>query len=773
MNYNYLMYPKELSKAEDKIKNCEYDFSFITTDEHLKGLLSNVCNILKHPITIININKDEKNLDANRIDSDSVYYALRRSCDTLRTCASSKICKECDAFHASIFKGLTKESIEEELESSVKKMDKFKYATEFYQSPQVQKGEDGRVYLSYNCPMLGYIELVFPIFFEDKVIATLFVGQIQMRGHKEQHILTTKAFLNKYSYIFDNYLSSVKNASFKKIIKELEKSDFKNSRKSCFDNIYNEPIGSINDIRKNNLTKKEFELLISDICKQLIVIEDFLKRHMEIKRKNFFNDIIKISEQKFYEKFNPNDLSEENLRYIKNNFKEYLSYIKSNFKLQDLFAFYHDELITSDNKENAIYFDNDFKEEIYIYKFNKVNKFINANQYLPTTSVEVNGLFNGLNKDSYYNNKNSVIIAFPKMALLISTERFKDGYSKEIFNLMLSELTQSLSRIYFSIQNLYSGYFKSKYQLTLRLYRHECQHISKGLANKNKNYFYDKNHISLNRKKATDIYNDLNSSISLMKGMASSIGLIIGSVKAEDININKQSVSMFKDVLYKWTDMFALPLSEKNIRVVVPEVSKFDENRPLSITTNKELLEQVIYNIIDNAVKYAYWGSKIYIDFKRPFKNSLIGVLSVTNYTPHYIEPGEKAYELYYRGQSTKGKVDGEGIGLFVSKKIAEMLDMHLYHTIDQISDHAVPLIKEYINRDLMFYKKDDNLINNLTKEIERLKHKGELWRYEDIINFNKTKSISDIDLAEETIVTYINKPTYKVTFNIELKIKD
>ncbi len=120
MNYNYLMYPKELSKAEDKIENFEYDFSFITTDEHLKGLLSNVCNILKHPFTIININKDEEDLNTNRIDSDSVYYALRRSCDTLRTCASSKICKECDAFHASIFKRLTKKSISEELESSVK-----------------------------------------------------------------------------------------------------------------------------------------------------------------------------------------------------------------------------------------------------------------------------------------------------------------------------------------------------------------------------------------------------------------------------------------------------------------------------------------------------------------------------------------------------------------------------------------------------------------------------------------------------------------------------
>lgn len=773
MNFDYLMYPKELSKSENEINSFEYDFSFITTDEHLKGLLSNVCNILKHPITIININKDADNLDANRIDSDSVYYALRRSCDTLRTCASSKLCKECDAFHASIFKGLTKDNLEKDLKTLVKNMEKFKFETEYYKSPEVQKGKDGRVFLSYNCPMLGYIELVFPIFFKDKVIATLFVGQIQMKDKKKLHLSTTRAFLKEHSNVFNNYLNSVENASLNKIIKELEKSDFKNSKKSYFENIYKEPIGSINDIRKDNLTKEQFQQLISDVCDQLIIIEDFLERHMEIKRKNFFNNVLRTSEQNFYEKFNPNDLSEDNLKQVKNNFKEYLNYISSNLKLYEIFAFYHDELMTSNNKENHIYLDTNCREEIKTYKFNKVNKFINANQYLPTVSTETESLFKGLNTNTHYNNTNSVIIAFPKMAILISTEEFKDDYTKEIFNIMLSELTQSLSRIYFSIQNLYSGYFKSKYQLILRLYRHECQHISKGLANKNKNYFYDKDYISLNRKKATDIYNDLNSSISLMKGMASSIGLIIGSISAKDININKESISMFKDVLYKWTDMFALPLSEKNISIIVPEVSKFDEERPISITTNKELLEQVIYNIIDNAVKYAYWGSKIYIDFKRPFKNSSIGVLSVINYTPHYIEPGEKAYELYYRGVSAKGRIEGEGIGLFVTKKITEMFDMNLYHTIDKISDYGVPLIKEYINRDLKFYKKNDQLITLLTKETERLKSKGEFWKYEDIINLNKTKSISDIDLAEETIVTYINEPTYKVTFNVELKIKD
>ena len=60
------------------------------------------------------------------------------------------------------------------------------------------------------------------------------------------------------------------------------------------------------------------------------------------------------------------------------------------------------------------------------------------------------------------------------------------------------------------------------------------------------NLFYkyfnnDKDYIKLNRKKTEDIYNDFNSSISLINGMASSIGLIIG------LTILRRKTKMFSN----------------------------------------------------------------------------------------------------------------------------------------------------------------------------------------------------------------------------------
>ena len=78
-----------------------------------------------------------------------------------------------------------------------------------HHNPQ-QSHENGRTFLSYNCPMFGYKELVFPILFEEDVIAVFFVGQIKLDGDAEIIQKSKRIFLSQNRDIFIQYLSDTR-----------------------------------------------------------------------------------------------------------------------------------------------------------------------------------------------------------------------------------------------------------------------------------------------------------------------------------------------------------------------------------------------------------------------------------------------------------------------------------------------------------------------------------------------------------------------------------
>ena len=764
MSINYLNEPIELSKSETKLRKDEYDFSFILTDEHLKGVLSNICNTLKHPVTIININVSDTK--RNRVDSDSIFFSLRTSCDTLRRCASSKLCLECDYHHASLFKGLRYDNIIEGLNENIAKMKLFKYRTTQYKKPIIHFSKK-RPFISYNCPMSGFCELVFPVFFEGKVIATMFVGQINIKS-KTHHKKVATEFIESHKDLFNEYLKIDKNCTLDKIARKIKDGSFRQYSKNNFININHEPIGIINDVRKNVITTDEFNELVEKIGKELDGLETLLIEHMENKRKAYFSKLIKKCENDFFNKINPNDFSSDSTMQVWTYFKEYCLKLKNEFEFSDILCFSDDLLL---KKDQNLIFSLSASTKHTEYNFNNIEQYIDKNKFLPTSTFENKNLFYGLFPSQANDTSNLFIIAFSKMAILFELTDLIDK-KIEIKNLLFKEIISSIAQLYSFIQGQHLGYYKAKYQMTLRLYRHECQHVSKGLSNKTKNYFEEKKPIYLNAKKREDIYNDLNSSISLLNGMASSIGLLVGTINKDNIRIKKSDVSIFKEILYKWTDMFDLILSENNTRIVVPNVSKFDDNRPFDIYTNKELLEQVVYNIVDNAIKYSIWGSKIHLDFSRVFSGSSIATLSVSNYTTYDIAEGDKPYKLYYRGVDTNGNIEGEGIGLYVAKQISNILDIEIYHKKYKISNYNIPIAYEYVNRNFDFNVKDESLTKKLIHEMDRLKNKNGPWDFNSIVNFDRTKPISDIDIAEETLINEVCKPTYMVEFCVDMKIK-
>lgn len=101
----------------------------------------------------------------------------------------------------------------------------------------------------------------------------------------------------------------------------------------------------------------------------------------------------------------------------------------------------------------------------------------------------------------------------------------------------------------------------------------------------------------------------------------------------------------------------------------------------------------LMFILIDNAIKYSHSDQEIEIHIEDIDEYNTIGI-QVKSFSP-YIAPGERnsIFDKYYRGESIRNKVsEGQGIGLFVAKIIADVLNTKIFidcsdgiNTIDNI----------------------------------------------------------------------------------------
>ena len=95
------------------------------------------------------------------------------------------------------------------------------------------------------------------------------------------------------------------------------------------------------------------------------------------------------------------------------------------------------------------------------------------------------------------------------------------------------------------------------------------------------------------------------------------------------------------------------------------------ENSDINIKTDDSLLQRLVFNIVDNAVKYNNSGGKVEISAKDSDKEVQIKIAD----TGIGISESDKKriFDLFYQIDSSRGQ-EGYGIGLSLSKTIADML---------------------------------------------------------------------------------------------------
>jgi len=132
-------------------------------------------------------------------------------------------------------------------------------------------------------------------------------------------------------------------------------------------------------------------------------------------------------------------------------------------------------------------------------------------------------------------------------------------------------------------------------------------------------------------------------------------------------NVNKVNLSQIniKRILEKMLKLFENQISSKNLKL------EASFNGDFEILGSKMQIEQVLFNLIDNAVKYSTPKKEIEISLSNDKDNKLL-ILDITNIS-EIIKEEDLPYifDRFYKTSAITDK-KGFGLGLSISKKIVE-----------------------------------------------------------------------------------------------------
>ena len=120
------------------------------------------------------------------------------------------------------------------------------------------------------------------------------------------------------------------------------------------------------------------------------------------------------------------------------------------------------------------------------------------------------------------------------------------------------------------------------------------------------------------------------------------------------------------DLAMKTAFMFEKKIEAKNV-----EVEEFDAE-DLTAEVDPDLMQQVIYNLMENAVKFVNTGGKISFRFEKEGDMCIIGIRN----TGEGLKDSEiqQVFDRFYKTDSSRGKdTTGLGLGLSISRRIVHI----------------------------------------------------------------------------------------------------
>ncbi len=125
------------------------------------------------------------------------------------------------------------------------------------------------------------------------------------------------------------------------------------------------------------------------------------------------------------------------------------------------------------------------------------------------------------------------------------------------------------------------------------------------------------------------------------------------------------------DLVIQVVLMFEKKIEQKHL-----EIEELDSHR-LTAVTDPDLMQQVIYNLVENAVKFVNDGGKLSFRFEKQDGICIIGIRN----TGEGLKNSEiqQVFDRFYKADSSRGKdTSGLGIGLSISRKIVHLHNGHI-----------------------------------------------------------------------------------------------
>lgn len=691
----------DLFKAPKKLLKHKDD-GFI---EHstLNSLLDQLCSKIKHPITLIFLDESD---NLQRMDSTRVGFLLDEACDTFRKFGGHNACIENDNNHAK------------------------PYLLDNKAIPDCG-------YEMYRCEYMGYQEYIFPISVENNTIAVLFVGQIQTMND-EYIISTKKRCIEKYKSVLMENVDKIKNKiniTFEDVSERIL-----SERKDPFLQI------NVLDQYDVNINKKLFKdqssvnrFINNELMPQIQSFKSDIIDALYTYRKERISDTIYC----FEESYNNNHIN-----YLKNydnleedgdaNIDDYWEnlralFVKLSEKLQLKEITYYEQSKTAGRKESDLY---------------EIKITTNSDSYGKEVVLQSHLL----------KQHNYIVDERAHIKYVMKVEFYEENlYSSQLKEYLTSELSRSMKATLDICSYAIHSKLESNANLTtLRIYRHEMDQLIFTLDSINYKLSSDYRE-ELDDTKIEKMHKDFESSLQSATYMSKNIEYFTRSQQGIPFNHEpKEYINIFNK-LNKWRLFVMSNVINKKSSIIVPseEERRKRMNNISHFLCVEEGLESILYNIINNAIKYCYRGSNIYLDcHQRLIDGAYHPVITVTDYG-RGINPKHHndIFKLYYRDVDSNVSIDGSGIGLYLSKLIADAIGVKIDYTSELVSEYNVPLLEKA----LTVYKYESDKYSMYKEEYDTF----DISELEEIVCPFSQK------ITARGVRNDINTPTYKVTFEV------
>ena len=229
-------------------------------------------------------------------------------------------------------------------------------------------------------------------------------------------------------------------------------------------------------------------------------------------------------------------------------------------------------------------------------------------------------------------------------------------------------------------------------------------------------------------------------------------------------NINARPSMIFKQLELQKEEAQIFPLLYRVVMMMSERAKNNDmyirykqKEHYLPVTLDTTYISHAIFNLLDNAIKYAYDGSNIWVNMY-PDKTHENVYIEITNYGIP-IKDGDRIYDLFFRGNAAQGtNMSGMGIGMYLVKKICRAHGGDIRHTSDIISQMNIPVLFAMQQHYSLTNGMIESEISACEKECKRLSDiKQTVVNTSSFVKYPKMFQVR------------INQPTYRNMFIIKL----